>query len=251
MKRQIFWVCLFLLFIRLPIWESIAAIFWQSASYVTLFFRLPIYESIAAIFWQSASYVFSIVLKTIILPFEQNLPYNFYDSRIKTQTCNLLRGISSFEAIQCNSDKNIEKLSTCKWTNKVLISPCYKFELWPLQCSIALQLYGINYNTNTVGTLWFMTSYILLIGKFSWVYPLVAIVLEIVIVTGVILFHEYRENKRRERQMLISKRNQHHLYMQSANNSTSHLHHNNQHHSSLLLNRPNTLTIGTQGKKNN
>ncbi|XP_075251369.1 uncharacterized protein LOC142343879 isoform X2 [Convolutriloba macropyga] len=84
-------------------------------------------------------------------------------------------------------------------------------------------------------------------GKFSWVYPLVAIVLEIVIVTGVILFHEYRENKRRERQMLISKRNQHHLYMQSANNSTSHLHHNNQHHSSLLLNRPNTLTIGTQG----
>ena len=34
MKRQIFLVCLFYCFFRLPIYESIAAIFWQSASYV-------------------------------------------------------------------------------------------------------------------------------------------------------------------------------------------------------------------------
>ena len=35
MKRQIFLVCLFYCFFRLPIYESIAAIFWQSASYVS------------------------------------------------------------------------------------------------------------------------------------------------------------------------------------------------------------------------
>ena len=34
MKRRIFLVCLFHCFFRLPIYESIAAIFWQSASYV-------------------------------------------------------------------------------------------------------------------------------------------------------------------------------------------------------------------------
>ena len=34
MKRQIFLVCLFTFFFGLPIYESIAAIFWQSASYV-------------------------------------------------------------------------------------------------------------------------------------------------------------------------------------------------------------------------
>ena len=33
MKRQIFLACLFYCFFRLPIYESIAAIFWQSASY--------------------------------------------------------------------------------------------------------------------------------------------------------------------------------------------------------------------------
>ena len=38
MKRRIFLVCLFYCFFRLPIYESIAAIFWQSASYV---FCLP------------------------------------------------------------------------------------------------------------------------------------------------------------------------------------------------------------------
>ena len=37
MKRQIFLVCLFYCFFRLPIYESIAAIFWQSASYVFVF----------------------------------------------------------------------------------------------------------------------------------------------------------------------------------------------------------------------
>ena len=36
MKRQIFLVCLFYCFFRLPIYESIAAIFWQSASYVNI-----------------------------------------------------------------------------------------------------------------------------------------------------------------------------------------------------------------------
>ena len=34
MERRIFLVCLFYCFFRLPIYESIAAIFWQSASYV-------------------------------------------------------------------------------------------------------------------------------------------------------------------------------------------------------------------------
>ena len=34
MKRRIFLVCLFYCFFRLPIYESIAAIFWQSPSYV-------------------------------------------------------------------------------------------------------------------------------------------------------------------------------------------------------------------------
>ena len=38
MKRQIFLVCLFYCFFRLPIYESIAAIFWQSASYVFFIF---------------------------------------------------------------------------------------------------------------------------------------------------------------------------------------------------------------------
>ena len=37
MKRRNFLVCLFYCFFRLPIYESIAAIFWQSASYVVLF----------------------------------------------------------------------------------------------------------------------------------------------------------------------------------------------------------------------
>ena len=36
MKRQIFLVCLVYCFFRLPIYESFAAIFWQSASYVFL-----------------------------------------------------------------------------------------------------------------------------------------------------------------------------------------------------------------------
>ena len=39
MKRRIFLVCLFYCFFRLPIYESIAAIFWQSASYVFRFLR--------------------------------------------------------------------------------------------------------------------------------------------------------------------------------------------------------------------
>ena len=34
MKRRIFLVCLFYCFFRRPIYESIAAIFWQSASFV-------------------------------------------------------------------------------------------------------------------------------------------------------------------------------------------------------------------------
>ena len=42
MKRRIFLVCLFYCFFRLPIYESIAAFFWQSASYV-----IPILLTIA------------------------------------------------------------------------------------------------------------------------------------------------------------------------------------------------------------
>ena len=34
MKRRIFWSVFFIVFFRRPIYESIAAIFWQSASYV-------------------------------------------------------------------------------------------------------------------------------------------------------------------------------------------------------------------------
>ena len=34
MKRRIFWSVFFTVFFKLPIYESIAAIFWQSASYV-------------------------------------------------------------------------------------------------------------------------------------------------------------------------------------------------------------------------
>ena len=37
MKRRIFWSVFFTVFFRLPIYESIAAIFWQSASYVINF----------------------------------------------------------------------------------------------------------------------------------------------------------------------------------------------------------------------
>ena len=37
MKRRIFLVCLFTVFLRLQIYEVIAAIFWQSASYVCFF----------------------------------------------------------------------------------------------------------------------------------------------------------------------------------------------------------------------
>ena len=39
MKRRIFLVCLFYCFFRLPNYESIAAIFWQSASYVSVLLR--------------------------------------------------------------------------------------------------------------------------------------------------------------------------------------------------------------------
>ena len=34
MKRRIFWSVFFTVFVRLQIYEAIAAIFWQSASYV-------------------------------------------------------------------------------------------------------------------------------------------------------------------------------------------------------------------------
>ena len=37
MKRRIFWSVFFTVFFKLPIYESIAAIFWQSASYVIKF----------------------------------------------------------------------------------------------------------------------------------------------------------------------------------------------------------------------
>ena len=40
MKRRIFLVCLFYCLFRLPIYESIAAIFWQSASYVLIFLQV-------------------------------------------------------------------------------------------------------------------------------------------------------------------------------------------------------------------
>ena len=40
MKRRIFLLCLFYCFFRLPIYESIAAIFWQSASYFPKFFKI-------------------------------------------------------------------------------------------------------------------------------------------------------------------------------------------------------------------
>ena len=39
--------------------------FWSV--FFTVFFRLPIYESIAAIFWQSASYVLKFVIKIVQL----------------------------------------------------------------------------------------------------------------------------------------------------------------------------------------
>ena len=37
MKDDFFWSVFFTVFFRLPIYESIAAIFWQSASYVCMF----------------------------------------------------------------------------------------------------------------------------------------------------------------------------------------------------------------------
>ena len=46
MKRRIFLVCPFYCFFRLPIYESVAAIFWQSASYVCVLAikkRVPIF----------------------------------------------------------------------------------------------------------------------------------------------------------------------------------------------------------------
>ena len=43
MKRRIFSVCFFYCFFRLPIYESIAAIFWQSASYVTVVIKIEGY----------------------------------------------------------------------------------------------------------------------------------------------------------------------------------------------------------------
>ena len=46
MKRRIFLVCLFYCFFRLPIYESIAAIFWQYASYV---FRLQVYQTVSIV----------------------------------------------------------------------------------------------------------------------------------------------------------------------------------------------------------
>ena len=56
MKRRIFLVCLFTVFFRLPFYESIAAIFWQSASYVLLFknegIHLQIYLSLSIFVYQ-------------------------------------------------------------------------------------------------------------------------------------------------------------------------------------------------------
>ena len=71
MKRRIFLVCLFYCFFKLPIYESIAAIFWQSASYVLFLFqsRCASIASTAAIFGQSARYihVFSSQIGVVIL----------------------------------------------------------------------------------------------------------------------------------------------------------------------------------------
>ena len=50
MKRLIFLVCLFYCFFRRPIYDSIAAIFWQSASYVLKFKDFELYWG--AVFWQ-------------------------------------------------------------------------------------------------------------------------------------------------------------------------------------------------------
>ena len=49
MKRQIFLVCLFYCFFRLPIYESIAAIFWQSVSYV-LFYSRTLFDFLSDFF---------------------------------------------------------------------------------------------------------------------------------------------------------------------------------------------------------
>ena len=43
MKRRIFWVRLLYRFFRLRVYEAIAAIFWQSASYVCLFNTLALF----------------------------------------------------------------------------------------------------------------------------------------------------------------------------------------------------------------
>ena len=43
--------------------------------------------------------------------------------------------------------RTFEKLSTCKWTTNSLISKYFEFKLWPLKRSIALQLYGTDYNS--------------------------------------------------------------------------------------------------------
>ena len=54
MKRRIFLVCLFYCFFRRAIYESIAAILWQSASYVS--FVIPMHSSLLnsnkCIYWQ-------------------------------------------------------------------------------------------------------------------------------------------------------------------------------------------------------
>ena len=54
MKRQFFWSVFFTVCFRLPIYESIAAIFWQSASYV---FKMPLNWSEKLVFEQLGDFL--------------------------------------------------------------------------------------------------------------------------------------------------------------------------------------------------
>ena len=49
--------------------------------------------------------------------------------------------------IKLQRKRTFEKLGACKWAVFCYISACFKFELWPLKRSIALQLYGTDYIT--------------------------------------------------------------------------------------------------------
>ena len=108
MKRRIFLVCLFYCFFRLPIYESIAAIFWQSASYVYYVNTLTILRKIAILAetGKMEGKLATLVRKSVLIlaaKYKYKL-YNLFLARLVSRICSIY--VSIFRT-QCNSISHI------------------------------------------------------------------------------------------------------------------------------------------------